>query len=974
MPTCVTQHTRRRARAAAVQPMRRNGSAPYDEAMDPAGAPPAARYQLLGPVEVRSAGGERLALGTPMQVRLLAVLMSQPGTGWSIDQLVDELWQGRPPKTAAGNVKTYVWALRRALRSPGFPDPAILAGPTGYRLALDGLTVDSVAFDDLAQRGYSALRHCHWPAAQESFEAALALWRGEPFAGLPGWGVLLSVRARLQEQRSSLAEEVADLQLRAGRHHELIEPLRSQVDADPLRERPWGQLMVALARTGRRADALATYRQLRHILAEEVGVEPGPDLQHLHTRILRAERELLTSHPRPPERVAPRIVPRQLPAPPTLFTGRAAELARLTTLLLGDSRSASTVVITGTGGVGKSWLALRWAHDNLHHFPDGQLHVDLGGFGTATQEASPSAVVVRSLLPALGVKPLEIPAEPAAQFALYRSLTADRRLLVLLDNARDAEQARPLLPGSTGCVVLVTSRHTLPGLVATDGAHPLALDLPSDGEARQLLVRRLGAQRAAAQPAAVDELIRRTARLPLALSIVAARAAARPTFPLQAIADDLAASRGGLAALATDDAATDVRTVLSWSYRLLSADAARLFRQISLHPAADVSAAAAASLAGAPPPMIRPALDELTRANLLAEQSPNRFRCHDLLRAYGEELTHALDRPADRSAVRRRLLDHYLRVARDAARLVDAGWQPLDPPPLPTDASPSAFADHRAALAWFTIEQRVLLAAVDDAATHSFDAHAGHLAQALTPLLSRLSQWHDLAAVQAIAVTVAQRRGDPRAEALAHRDLALAHIQHRRFDAAHHHLRRAMARYDQAGDRPGQASAHLHLAWLSDIEGDAGAALPHAREALALASSTDDRLGEAAALNALGWSHARLDEHARAITYCEQALALYEEAEDRLGAAHTWDSLGFAYQGLGKHPTAADCYRRALALYSDVQDPCGRADTLVRLGDTHQAVGDHDTSVDLWRQALAILDRVGHPQATVLSERLEAYR
>ncbi|MEU8404640.1 BTAD domain-containing putative transcriptional regulator [Micromonospora sp. NPDC048842] len=939
--------------------------------MDPAGAPPAARYQLLGPVEVRSACGERLALGTPMRVRLLAVLMSQPGAGWSIDQLVDELWQGRPPKTAAGNVKTYVWALRRALRAPGFPDPAILAGPTGYRLALDGLTVDSVAFDDLAQRGYSALRHCHWSAAQESFEAALALWRGEPFAGLPGWGVVLSVRARLQEQRSSLAEEVADLQLRAGRHHELIEPLRSQVDDDPLRERPWGQLMVALARTGRRADALATYRQLRQLLAEEVGVEPGPDLQHLHGRILRAERELLTPDPQPPERIPQRIVPRQLPGPPTSFTGRVAELARLTTLLLGD---CNTVVITGTGGVGKSWLALRWAHDNLHHFPDGQLHVDLCGFGTATHEASPSAVVVRSLLPALGVKPLEIPAEPAAQFALYRSLTADRRLLVLLDNARDAEQVRPLLPGSTGCGVLVTSRHTLPGLVATDGAHPLALDLPSDDEARQLLVRRLGSQRAAAQPAAVDELIRRTARLPLALSIVAARASARPTFPLQAIADDLAASRGGLAALATDDAATDVRTVLSWSYRLLSVDAARLFRQISLHPAPDVSAAAAASLAGAPPHLIRPALDELTRANLLAEPSPNRFRCHDLLRAYGEELTRTLDRPADRSAVRRRVLDHYLCVARDAARLVDPGWQPLAPPPLPADASPSAFADHRAALAWFTIEARVLLAAVDDAVAHSFDAHAGQLAQALTPLLGRLSQWHDLATVQAIAVSVAQRRGDPRAEAVAHRDLALAHIQHRRFGAAHHHLRHAMARYDQAGDRPGQASAHLHLAWLSDIEGDAGAALPHARRALALASSTDDRLGEAAALNAIGWSHARLDEHARAITYCQQALALYEEAEDRLGAANTWDSLGFAHHGLGKHQTAADCYRRALTLYSDVQDPCGRADTLVRLGDIHQTVGDHDTSVDLWRQALAILDRVGHPQAAVLSERLAAYR
>ncbi|MEU5671450.1 NB-ARC domain-containing protein, partial [Micromonospora sp. NPDC047753] len=225
-----------------------------------------------------------------------------------------------------------------------------------------------------------------------------------------------------------------------------------------------------------------------------MGVEPGPDLQQLHTRILRAQREPLASDPRPPEGTPPRFVPRQLPAPPTLFTGRAGELARLTSLLLDDPRSASTVVITGTGGVGKSWLALRWAHDNRHHFPDGQLHVDLAGFGTATQEASPSAVV-RSLLPALGVKLLEIPAEPAAQFALYRGLTAARRLLVLLDNARDAEQVRPLLPGSTRCGVLVTSRHTLPGLVTTDGAHLLALDLPSDDEARQLLVRRLGAQR-----------------------------------------------------------------------------------------------------------------------------------------------------------------------------------------------------------------------------------------------------------------------------------------------------------------------------------------------------------------------------------------------------------------------------------------------------------------------------------------------
>ncbi|MCG5471668.1 tetratricopeptide repeat protein [Micromonospora sp. LAH09] len=939
--------------------------------MDPAGVPSALRYRLLGPVEVRSPAGERLALGTPMQVRLLAILMAQPGAGWSIDKLVDELWQGRPPKTAAGNVKTYVWALRRALRSPGVPDPAILAEVTGYRLVLDPHTTDSLAFDDLTQRGYHALRQGRWSAALEAFEAALALWRGEPFAGLPGSGVLLSVRARLQDQRASLLEEVTDLQLRSGAHHELIEPLRAQVDGDPLRERPWGQLMVALARAGRRTDALATYRKLRRLLADEVGVEPGPDLQHLHIRILRADRELLTLA-RSPRKTTPRVVPRQLPAPPAMFTGRVGELARLTTLLLGDDGPAGTVVLTGTGGVGKTWLALRWAHDNRHHFPDGQLHVDLSGFGVAPHEASPSAVVVRSLLPALGVKPLEIPADPAAQFALYRSLTADRRLLVLLDNARDAEQVRPLLPGSSRCGVIVTSRHTLPGLVAAEGAQPLALDLPSTAEARQLLARRLGVQRTAAQPAAVDELISRTARLPLALSVVAARAAARPMFPLQSIADDLAASRGGLAALATDDAATDLRTVLSWSYRLLSPDAARLFRQISLLPGPDVSAAAATSLAGAAPHLVRPALDELTRANLLAEQSPDRFRCHDLLRAYGQELSDAHDSAADRSAARTRVLDHYLRIARDAARLVDAGRLPVDPLPLPAEESPPAFTDHQSALAWFATEQRVLLATVDDAVAHRFDAHAGQLAQALTPLLSRLSQWHDLAAAQASAVTVARRGDDPGAEALAHRDLALAQIQLSRHGAARDHLRQAMARYDQIGDRPGQASTHLHLAWLHDIEDDPRGSLPHAAAALALSSGTGDRRGEAAALNALGWCHARLDEHARAIAYCEQALALHQEVEDLLGTAHTWDSLGFAYQGLGVHETAAACYRRALLLYADLRDQCGRAETLIRLGDTHQAEGDLETSTDLWRQALVLLDEIGHPQAVELSERLAA--
>jgi tetratricopeptide (TPR) repeat protein len=628
-------------------------------------------------------------------------------------------------------------------------------------------------------------------------------------------------------------------------------------------------------------------------------------------------------------------------------------------------------VVSGTAGVGKTALAVHWSHRVADRFGDGQLYVNLRGFHGNDSAVDP-AEAVRWFLDALGVPPDQIPSSVSVQIGLYRTLLAGRRVLIMLDNARDADQVRPLLPGSSACMVVVTSRNQLTGLVATEGAYLLTLDVLARAEARELLAQRLGAARVAAEPEAVNSLVGLAARLPLALAIVAARAAAHPHFPLAALARELRESRGGLDAFAGGDQAADVRAVLSWSYRALSPAAARLVRLLGLHPGPDIATAAAASLADLPAARVRPLLSELTGANLITEHIPGRYHFHDLLRAYATELVHRPDSDAERRAATARMFSHYLHTAHAAAQLLDPHRLPITLDPLCPGVLPEELADREQAVRWFTTEHPTLVSAIGQAAGTGFDAQAWRLAGALVEFLARRGHWHDFAATQRTALIAAERLGDPAGQAHAHHGLGRAYGKLGRYQSAHAHYQHALNEFGALADRTGQGSAHLGTGWLFGLQGRYREALNHARLALDLYQSAGNRAGQANTLNALGWYHAQLGDHEQAIGYCQSALALHAELGERHGEANTWDSLGYAHHQLHRYQQAASHYRRAIDLYRDAGDRYGEAETLTRLGDTHRAAGALDTARDAWRRALTILDELGHRNAARARSKLRS--
>ena len=527
-----------------------------------------------------------------------------------------------------------------------------------------------------------------------------------------------------------------------------------------------------------------------------------------------------------------------------------------------------------------------------------------------------------------------------------------------------------MLPGANGCLVLITSRNQLSALVATDGAHPLILDLLSSADAYQLLAHRLHPDRIAADPDAGEEIIGQCARLPLALAIVAARAATHPHQPLGTFARELRDASRRLDALGTDDPATNVRTVFSWSYQALPPDAARLFRHLGLHPGPDLSAAAAASATALPLVQVQPLLAQLAGANLVIDHSPGRYSLHDLLRAYAADLAYTSDADQQRHTITRRILDHDLHTAYSADRLLHPTREPIILTPPQAGVRPEHLTDHEQALAWFTAEHAVLLAAVDHAATTGFDAHAWQLAWAVTTFLHRRGHWHDWAAVGRIAVAASERLADRSAQARAHRQLAGAHTRLGHFDDAHIHLQHALALDTQTGDLAGQAHTDWNLSMLSERQAHHSRALEYAQQALRLYRAAGHRQGQADALNAIGWQHAQLGDHQQALTACQLALTLLQELDDRYGQANTWDSLGYARQRLGQHTQAATCYQHAIDLFRGLGDRYWEATTLTRLGDTHQSTGNHQAARDTWRHALTILDQLHHPDAAQVRGKL----
>ncbi|GAA0906040.1 AfsR/SARP family transcriptional regulator [Virgisporangium aurantiacum] len=924
--------------------------------------------RLLGEVEVNF--DDRLIdIGHARQWCVLAVLLIDANHPVSVDQLIERAWGSQRPQRVRNALYTYLSRLRQALASASVE---IVRRPTGYVLTVDPLAVDLHRFRHLITQARASDNDTD---ALALFEQALKLWRGQAFATLDTpW--LDTVRIDLEGQRLDAQLDRADLALRHGDHGLVLADLSAAAVRYPLDERLAGQLMLAHYRCGRQALALNLYEQIRIHLADELGADPSPPLQQLYQQILKADAALAT--PTPVVTIANpglagRSVPRQLPAPPRSFTGRARELAYLNALLAqGDGLPPATVAISavaGTAGVGKTALAVHWAHQVRHRFPDGQLYVNLRGFDPAGAVMAP-AEAVRGFLDALNVPPQRIPAGLDAQAGLYRSLLADKRVLVVLDNARDAGQVRPLLPGTPSAAVIVTSRNRLAGLIAADGAHPLALDLLSTTEARDLLTHRLGPGRVTAEPDAVNEIIVSCAWLPLALTIVAGRAATNPRFRLQSLAIELRHARDRLNVLADTDPAIDVRAVFSWSYHTLSEGAARLFRLLGMHPGPDISAAAAASLTGLPPPQIQPLLAELTHAHLVNEHQPGRYNFHDLLRAYAAEQIHSCAPVNERQAAIHRVLDHYLRTAYIAARLLHPTRDPISLCSPQPSVTPEDLRDYGQALAWFTAEHAVLLAVIDCAVTIGSYTHAWQLAWTLPTYFERLGHWHDWAATGHAGLEAARRLADPSAQARTHLDLARAYTRLGRHEDAERQLRRALDLYGQTGEQTGQGHAHLHLAWVYERRDGYADALHHCQRALALFLAVGNRAGQASALNNVGWFHARLGDYQQALIHCQQALTLLRELGNRGGQAATWDSLGYAHHHLGHHQQAITCYQHALDLFRSVGDRYEEATTLAHLGDTHYTTSDPEAARDAWQRALAVLDELDHPDADQVRAKL----
>ncbi|SNY70109.1 AfsR/SARP family transcriptional regulator [Paractinoplanes atraurantiacus] len=900
-------------------------------------------FRLLGPVEMW-VDGHRLEAGQPRQRTVLAALAADAGRVVTTDTLIDRLWGDTPPATARRSLHAHVTRVRRVLDEVG-DQVALRRRAGGYLLDAAPELVDLHRMRGLLDRGRRS------PTERVALlREAVALWRGEPLTGIAGpWADRM--RQSWRQERLDLMLAWSRAELAAGNPGEVIRRLSELTGDYPLAEPLSTELIRALHAAGRSAEALERYAAIRRRLGEELGVDPGPELQALYRTLLGA--------PSPPTDVVP--APAQLPASVAGFAGRGAALAELDDLLAASLTAGGAAVIaaiSGPAGVGKTSLAVHWAHKAAARFPDGCLYVNLRGFDTGGQMLDPGEAV-RGFLYALGVPPDRVPSTSEAQAGLYRSLLAGRRLLVLLDNARDADHVRPLLPASPAALTLVTSRNQLTPLLATHGAHPVDLAALPAAEARELLARRLGPGPMAAEPDAAAAIIAACAGLPLALAIAAARAR-QNDLPLTALAGELAGARIG--ALDAGDTSTRVETVFSWSYAALSPSAARLFRLLAPLPGPDVSAVAAASAAGRPLPEVRRDLAELVQASMLLEPAPGRHTFHDLLRAYATGLAPDGDRDATA-----RLLNHYLHTAYAANMLLDPAQDPiaLDGPVPGVTLDPPA--KYQEAMDWFAAERLSLLAALK---VPGFDTVTWQLCLSMVTFLDWQGYWHDLEAAARLAVGAAARSSDAVALARAHRHLSIAHLGLNRFAEGEAELRTALDISTASGDVIGQAFAHNGLASLHDRRDRADLALPHARRSLELFESAGHRVGQANALNSVGWYQALLGDHEDSLTSCRRALALLEELGDRYGQAHTWDSLGYAAHHLGRHPDAVDCYRNAVAIFHDLGDRYQEADTTTKLGDTHQTAGDLPAARAAWEHACRILTDLNHPDAAALRAKL----
>lgn len=907
-------------------------------------------FQLLGAVEV-SVAGKAVVLGPPQQRTILACLVIDAGQPVALGTLAERLWGIEQPAGARASLYAHLARIRHIVEQ--VPAVSLVRRPSGYVLEIDRDRVDLHRFRGLTRAANDSGRSEAERVALLC--TALGLWRGQPLAGASGeWAARM--RGSLLKERLDVLAMWASGMLRLDRPGEVISTVRELVAEHPLAEPVVSALMRALAMSGRDAEALELFAATRSRLADELGADPGQELRRAHEAVLRGELAPTAGPERPPAVPARpvRRAPAQLPADVYAFTGREHELSILDGLLAENDGGSTVVVVaavSGTAGVGKTSLALRWAHQVRDRFPDGQLYVDLRGYD-AEQPLSVADALARNLT-ALGLSGSDIPLDTDDRASRYRTELSDKRMFILLDNAATADQVRPLLPGAPGCLVVVTSRDSLAGLVARHGARRLSLDLLPVGTAVRLLGWLIG-DRVAAEPAAAETLAEECARLPLALRVAAELAVARPAVPLSELVAELADQQQRLDLLDADlDPRTAVRAVFSWSYQHLADETSAAFRLLGLHPGQDFDAYAAAALGDSDLSQARRLLDRLARAHLVQERDHNRYGMHDLLRAYANDLATSLSSADDRHAALTRLLDFYLSTAAAAMDTLHPAEQHRRPRVGPAKTPAPEFTAE-SAKAWLDTERANLITACVYAEAHTWPAHAVGMANTLYRYLDAAGLNADAFTIHTLGCQAAARIGDGAGEARALLNLGLVYWHQGLFGQAAEHLRRALDRYADVGDDVGQASAHNNLGVVHWRQGDQERAAEHLTEALETYRRLGDLVGQADALGNLGLVHERLDQLDLALEHHQQALALFQQVGYRVGEAYSLNYVGFVHLRLGQAAEAAEELQHALACFRRIGERTGEAEALNGLGQALYAGGHPQEAAARYAEALAV--------------------
>ncbi|MFF2043588.1 BTAD domain-containing putative transcriptional regulator [Kitasatospora sp. NPDC058170] len=958
------------------------------------------RFSVLGAMRI-DLGGSDVPAGPPQQQAMIAALLLRSGRSASLHELVSTVWGDHAPDSAVTSLRTYVWRLRQRLEAECSTPRILLSTGSGYRLAVAPADVDAYRAEELgseAARARAAGRH---EDCTRLLTEAVALWRGEPLANVPG-PFAAQQRGRLAELRLMLLEERFDHDLLLGRHAATVPDLTAFTCEHPLRERPYGFLMEALYRCGRQAEALAVFARARRLLAEELGVEPGPELRDLHQRVLANDlpvRELPPpsapdSPAQPPAAAATAAataVADPPPAPPTVpaatpaaalpaaprpaqlppdtsdFSGRDEAVARLCQALPGQDDGALTVAsVSGMGGIGKSTLALRVAHRIKERYPGGQLYADLRGTGA---DAADPGAVLGSFLAALGVPGQEIPRALEDRTRLFRTVLDGRSVLLLLDDARDDSQVRPLLPGSAACAVVVTSRGRLAGLPATAHVH---LGVFETDEALGLLRRVIGAERVDAEPDAARELVTACANLPLAVRIVAARLAARPGWTVASLVDRLGDERRRLAELQAGELA--VAAVFELGYRQLTIRQAWAFRALAPVAGPGIGLGAAAAALGLGQEEAEPLLESLVDAALLESPSAGRYRYHQLVRSFARHLPAPTadgptpdgpaqngpmqDGPAqeDPEQVRRRLLDHLLGAAGSAFQQMVPG-DPVHTTLASGDPQGPRFTDLAAARAWVTEEfdgavHVIQLAVQEGTAAPSLLDGAADLLIALSPFGRDIPYGQLAASAEAVAER-AEGLGADRAAGRALFVCGNAALQTTRLAAADAYTRRAAEACRRAGDTVILRQTFNDLGVIAQFEQRYADAVHCFDQALALARRTGHRSGELTAMLNAAMARLRSGRAEEAVAACDEALVTLRQVSDRHGTAHALCVRGLALHESGRYQEALDGYRECLALCDTWHIPGQAAQARYRAAATLHALGRLGPAREEARRALA---------------------